>query len=571
MDTLQFFPTPRKLARQAWALFKNRDFRRVLDPEAGNGDLCDAAPRDYYERAPKIDCIEIDAGKHPALRDKGYRIVGLDFLAFEGGHCYTHVIMNPPFLFGAHHTLKAWDMLYEGEIVAILNAETVRNPHTAERRRLAELIERHGGVKFIHEAFKGRDVEREADVEIALVHLEKPAECSSDWIGPILQAMAVDRQQPPADIELPGELALPANFVSTQVTAFRLAVKAMRESARMQAVANHYAARIGRTLVDLQNERGESNPDEKPLGRQMEEGYDTLKDRAWASVLRSTETLKKLSSKVQQQAESQFEQIKALDFTEANVFSFLLGLAQSQPDMQMDMVCEVFDLITRYWSENTVFYRGWKSNDKHRSMGKRVKMTRIILPHMTSWSHSLEWRATQVLADFDKVFALLDGKREPQVSLVSLFSGASYQALRQGDRLDARYFSVRFHKGVGTVHLFPRNKDLVDRLNRTVGRRRDWLPPVTEEAGEAFWKQYDQAEKLDAQLQEELRTQHRARAGYHGGFHHPAGALASNDPEDVRRAEATRGKAMDAVLQRNGLLQAITSAHAAAQPLLLAA
>lgn len=49
---------------------------------------------------------------------------------------------------------------------------------------------------------------READVEIAVVHLVKPADCAEDWIGPIIDSMVVDRNTE-EDFELPRELALP--------------------------------------------------------------------------------------------------------------------------------------------------------------------------------------------------------------------------------------------------------------------------------------------------------------------------------------------------------------------------
>jgi hypothetical protein len=108
------------------------------------------------------------------------------------------------------------------------------------------------------------------------------------------------------------------------------------------------------------------------------------------SVLASTETLTRLSSTVQRQAVSQFEQIKALEFNEENVHAFIAGLIQSHPDMQMQMCEEVFDTIGRYHSENVAYYRGWKSNSRHRTAGMRIKSTRFILPGfaMDGWRSS---------------------------------------------------------------------------------------------------------------------------------------------------------------------------------------
>lgn len=567
MDEMQFYPTPKRLAEHMWAKFRVQAFARVLDPSAGDGALGDAAPRDYYHRGPPIDCIELDASKHPILREKGWRVVSLNFLQFEGGHCYSHVIMNPPFREGHKHVLKAWDMLYAGEIVALLNAETLRNPFSVERKRLVQLVEQHGSVQFISDAFKGSEVTREADVEVAIVHLDKPAECSTDWIGPVIETLSVD-SAPEDRYELPRELALPDSFVTRQVKAFRLAVKAMRDAVRSEGAAQRLAARIGRTMDDLANNRC-SDDDVTPeeLRKRLQERYELLKDRAWASVLRSTEAMSRLSSKVQKQAESQFNVVKQLEFTEGNVYGFLLGLVQSQPEMQLDMMCEVFDLITRYWSENTVFYKGWKSNDKHRSMGMRIKASRIILPHMRAWGSGLDFSSLQTLSDLDKAFALLDGRTAPEISLAQLFE-QQYGSLKQANRLDASYFSVRFYGGAGTVHLYPRNKELVDRLNRVVGRRRAWLPPTDQQGSKAFWTQYTTADKL----QEELCAQLKALSpGYSvAASYSPMAALANSNDEDAKKiAEAKLAQAMDTVLEKHGLLEAIGYSPACQEDLLM--
>lgn len=577
-DTFQFFPTPRWLAEHAWSKFTDPYFVRVLDSCAGEGALPDAMPGNWrHDRRPPVDCIEIDASKHPILRDKGYRVVGLDALSFEGGAIYSHVILNPPFAQGAAHVLKAWAMLWEGEVVAIINAQTLRNPCTAERQRLVALLEEHGDVEFIQDAFRGAEVVREADVEIALVHLKKPAECAEDWIGPVLESMAVDRNKE-EEFELPRELALPNSFVTNQVHAFRVAVKAMREWVRMEAVAQYYAARIGKTMHDLQNGNAEANPGAGVRAR-LEKEYLALKDRAWASVLRSTETLTKLSSKVQKQAEAQFEAIACLDFNESNIRGFLLGLVESQPEMQLDMACDVFDQIMKWGTDNGCFYRGWKSNDRHRRAGMRIKTTRFVLPVRVGFSKSLDWDSVRMLADFDRVFAMLDGKREPEVSLVQLFEPhrgvgdpGSMNKLRQGERLSASYFDVRFYPGVGSIHFFPRSKEIVDRLNKIVGRKRGWLPPASEQVPDAFWIQYDRAEKFDKELREEAeRVARNGRSASFSSYDHPIRQFMRRDSDASERGEEMLVAAIDNVLERHGLLQALTNTAPQAEQLLLAA
>ena len=562
-------PDAARLADKAVAAFKDKQVERLLDACAGAGALADAwarladDSRRYGRRESLgIDAVEIDARHHPALREKGYDVVGFDFLAFEGGSIYSHVLVNPPFVQGAKHVLKAWDMLWCGEVVAILNAETLRNAHSVERRRLLSLVEKHGSVEFIADAFRGLDVEREADVEVALVHLVKPAACAEDWIGPVIEALSIDREVE-GDFRLPTELALPASFVENQCRVFRLALKAMRVAVRGNAVAKHFVLRIGATMAERQDGRDSTTDEDgaEAVRGELRSNYLELKDRAWTSVLRSTETLQRLSRKVQQQAESQFATIKALEFTESNVYGFLLGLVESQPEMQVDMMCDVFDQITRYHSDNAVFYRGWKSNDRHRTCGMRIKTTRFILPGHGSASYSSgpSWDSVQMLADFDKVFALLDGKRRPEVGLIDVFK-THWDELRGGERVASDYFDVRYYRRAGTIHFFARSAPLVDRLNRMVGARRAWLPPATAAATEAFWKQYERAEQLDREVRTAIAEVRRERVngGWLSTYDDPIRDAFLHESERSSEARAVLSIAVDRVLAKHKLLDALT-------------
>jgi hypothetical protein len=98
-----------------------------------------------------------------------------------------------------------------------------------------------------------------------------------------------------------------------------------------------------------------------------------------------------------------------------------------------------------------------------------------------SYCNDLPWASRQMLADIDKVFSMLDGKVKPEISLETAFN-QHFHALRNGSRVKASYFDVRYYPGVGTIHFFPTNKKLIDRINRLVGNHRRWLPPVTEKA-----------------------------------------------------------------------------------------
>ena len=571
----QFYPTPSRLARKAWATFQNRQFLRVLEPEAGNGDLAKAAPflADGGREFIGIDCCELDITRHPALKAAGLPVVGVDFLEMRDGSLYSHIIMNPPFADGASHVLKAWDILWDGEIVAILNAETVKNPFSRERQLLVSLVQRHGSCEYLQEAFQDPDTQRKTDVEVALVHLTKVANFQVDIMGAILDNTTrdrLDRAQEEGEEAGQQSLILPASFVENAVTAYEAAMTAAREAVFAQARQHYYEAFLGATLAQRNGEAPRETllSSKEFVTHELVERYKKIKDRAWTGILRSSTVLDKLSSAAQRRVESDFEAISALEFTVSNVYGFLKGIVECQGDIQMDMACDVFDLFTRYHTDNTVFYRGWKSNDRHRTCGLRLKTTRFVLPgHKTeSWHRDLDYSSRQVVRDIDKVFAMLDGKSAPALSLEALFASA-FEELRAGARKSASYFDVRYYPGTGTIHFFPTNKSLVDRLNRIVGRRRQWLPPEEKRVSEAFWLQYDQAEKLDKEVRQEIR---KSRVSY---GHAPEWAIFADSYEDQRKeaANAAIDTALRHVQERHGITEEMITSDTDKQLLLTVA
>ena len=511
----QFYPTPPSLSARMWSKFSDKNFKRVLEPSAGNGDLMAACPKwdgAYYrenEFRKRFDCIEIDMRRHPALHALGVNVVGFDFLQFQNGAAYSHCIINPPFAQGAAHVLHAWEILFDAELVAIVNATTVRDPSSAERKHLVRLIEEHGSVEYLQDTFLDPDTQRKTSVEVALIHLCKKADVSSLLVDSLIDGLKTDTSNAETlsrDYHRGQELALPANVITNAVSCFNAAVRTMQQAVYSQAKANYYASALGQTMAVTKGDAGAGIPPgdtvhyvQKEIGAQ----FDSLKDRAWTHILQSSNVTSRLSSAAQKRVESEFNTLKKLEFCESNIYGFLQGIIDSAGDIQMEMICDLFDIITRYHSDNTVYFRGWVSNSIHRTAGMRIKATRFVLPGF-GCDRYVSWDNQRRLSDFDKVMSMLDGKSEPQVSLSSTFHSPSHELL-SGERVSTDYFDVRwFRGGAGTVHFFPRSKELMDTLNRWVGKRRQWLPPDTEKVVPDFWQQYEQAEKFDSAVRKEL-------------------------------------------------------------------
>lgn len=515
----QWYPVGRLLAHRAICKFKNKRINRLLEPSAGQGDFIEALQENQNflwdggnAKTDIIDCVELEPTHCAVLKDKGYRIIGHDFLELTAGAMYTHILMNPPFSEGAEHVLHAWNLLTDGELVAIVNAETLRNPCDKYRLQLVRMIEdQQGSVEFVQDGFLTADTQRKTGVEVAIIHLTK----TSDFKLNFIEGLEVDhgRGATPSDFIKPQNLILPENKIENLVHNFNLAVEKMAVALQKRAEADYYKDLLGLSLTATVEEAEEQR--NRLLGgvsilKEYNKQYVQLRSAAWSNVLNSVDVMNRLSSKAQNRLHAEFDHISRMSFTVKNVYGFLCGLVDQQENIQIEMLCDVFDLISKYHPDNRAYYQGWKSNAKHRTHAFRLKTTRFILPTQSSMGYgyggSAAYQDLAMLGDIDKVFRLMDGKPvvETGGGLKELFN-ACFNTFKSGERLESDYFEMRFYVGKGTFHIYPKRKDLMDRLNRTVGAYRNWLPHDKTQASPEFWQQFEAAEAV---------TRHMDLTGY---------------------------------------------------------
>lgn len=546
-DQLQYYPTGVRTAAKAWAKFR-RPVRHLCDPSAGKGHLIRHAQegfpgvpdeelpwvakiadtevqegrfrtrvRDYarmkFSGLKEVSAIEIDIQHHSSLKELGAKIIGYDFLQVSSLATVSNLIMNPPFQQGCAHVLHAWDVLYDAELVAIINAETIRNPFSQDRQRLCSLIESHGSVEFLQDEFTD-EVERMTSVEIALIYLEKIPGQYLDVDALMGNLKRGDNRYSEIDVDTCNALALPGNFIQDTCFRFEQAVAAARRASEAIAISDHLSAGLGVTLEEMQTKgvgsdfREVSGSIREAANNDFKVRYDDLKKRAWAQILRSTLLTDKLSNQARRKVEASSQEIYNLEFNAANIHGFLSGVAQSLGDIYQEMILMLFDSIIERSSDNAVFYRSWKSNQKHR-IGMRLRKTRFILPRFrVGFSNNLDYEDERFLADIDKAFHYLHGG-------VGEFDGL-VQACRKnplgtGERFSSRYFEFRHYKA-GTMHFYPKSEEVMNKLNRFVGRLRNWLPGDMEEANSDFKKQYEKGESF---TEEYLAACRKARTSYY--------------------------------------------------------
>ena len=253
-QTSEFYPTPESLVKR---MIKGVDFdyiRTVLEPSAGKGDILrEIAKEEHKYRHGKtfdVDCIEIDSNLRQILKynfsderkkqfdrwtdeeyktffENGIHIVHDDFLTYNPFKRYDLIIMNPPFSNGDKHLLKALEMQKKGgNIICLLNAETLRNPYTAARKELLKRLEEHNAIiEYIEDAFVSS--ERSTGVEIALIKVAIPqAQEESDIFNHFKRAEEIEDFQPNVT-----ELEV-SDYIKAAVNQFNVEVKAGLELIR---------------------------------------------------------------------------------------------------------------------------------------------------------------------------------------------------------------------------------------------------------------------------------------------------------------------------------------------------
>lgn len=117
-----FFATPQPVIDEVMAELDLDEGMSVLEPEAGNGDMADAA----REAGGKVDVIEISGQLQEVLKAKEHNLVDTDFMSYTGKK-YDRILMNPPFEKQADidHVLHAYELLKPGgRLVAVMSEST---------------------------------------------------------------------------------------------------------------------------------------------------------------------------------------------------------------------------------------------------------------------------------------------------------------------------------------------------------------------------------------------------------------------------------------------------------------
>ena len=491
-----FYPTPGKLIEKMLSKVKGNP-RKILEPQAGKGDIIEAMlehrDSDYNNRFTRgnISAIEIDEDLQATLRGKNIKVIDSDFLNYQGADQFDLIIGNPPFDDGDKHLLKAINIMYRGEIVYLINAETIRNPHTNLRKELIKKLDEHGAeVEYIQNAFK--DAERPTGVEIALVYINIKRDVEED----LFKDVADKTRKENPEIEPEHDLSN-RQRIEELVAEYNQAIETGKET-----IISYYKnyRKIGKYL--WLNSK-ESSYEEKSdmtvkMQNQLNEMLESIRHDFWRRTLDLPEVRRRMTEKKRQEFEDKISKCCDMDFTESNIRQFVLNLIKGYTKTLTDGVLEIFDMFTirhcysgGLYEDNIHLFNGWKTNNAFR-VGKRV-----IIPIYGGYGDGpfrscgrwrVDYSVSRKLHDIDVVMNYFDGMHG-YVSIAEALEEAFESG--QSRKIKSTYFTVTVYKK-GTMHLEFNDDNILRRFNVAACMGKNWLPG---DYGKRYYQDCSEEEK----------------------------------------------------------------------------
>lgn len=483
MINKDFYPTPeplielmvRKIKDNSRGYYSIRG--NLLEPSAGKGDIIDYINKDK-NRDLEIYAIEIEPDLQSILRSKEVVLVDTDFLNYDCDMDYDYIVMNPPFSKGAEHLLKAIDIATRTKIVCILNAETIKNPHTVTRKILIQEIEKHNGtIEFIQDAFI--DAERKTGVEIALIYLYVVKE-SENFKFTEFEEEDIFQD---LGIEFSSDTIAKKDLIGNMQIRYELAKKAYIEKLQSDRKYKHYmSALINSTHL----------PDELSIGSdkdKLKHIVRNMKSKMWHQVIDEMDITKYMGSELLKNFDKFIKQQVNLTFNRENVFNFFAQVMANKDRFIEQTISDAFDMLTSYgYQENRMYVEQWKTNNAYK-VNKRVIAPAYVhfeynYRNTGKFRHSYYDSNKTAVMDLDKSLCYISGVSLTDSNFISIHKALGLRMAELGDvykddkidtSCESTFFTIKFYKK-GTIHLTFKDLNIWKEFNYRACRFKNWLP-----------------------------------------------------------------------------------------------
>jgi len=489
-----FFSSPSALIWKMKAKIQGSP-KRIIDPSAGDGAILDLLKSldSFKRRDIDFKCIEIDSNLQSILRGKGYAVIDQDFLNFSGHDKFDLIIMNPPFDNGDDHLLKAIEIMYRGQIICVLNAETIKNPYSNKRKKLLKtLTNLNADIEYIKNAFVNAD--RKTSVEIALITIN-----INNSVEEIIFEGCVDSKNTVID-EIKETYE-----VSTKKSIEELVAEYNRTATTcIDTIMNYYKNyKIVEKFIWLNEPADSIRPSINDMtGLVQEQVNDVLRKirkHFWIRTLTLEDVRKRMTQSRLKEFDEKISQQQLMDFTEINIRTFILNLIHNYEDTLTIATIEIFDKFTKasyrdtLYEENILHFNGWKTNEAFK-VGPKVIQTAYgtmngpFIGWTNQWSCNLSCSSERFFDDIDKVMNYFDNSGE-YYSIIQALKDNLNNGISK--KIESTYFIIDVFKK-GTIHLQFKDKNILRRFNLAACIGKNWLP---DDYGKKAYSQMNQEEK----------------------------------------------------------------------------
>jgi Domain of unknown function (DUF4942)/Methyltransferase small domain len=471
----EFYPTPQTVvARMCREVSDLKRGARILDPSAGTGTILEKFHGDEsWSKRYNCFAIEIDQDLRLTLIGKEITVIGSDFLTYTEPVKFDLVIMNPPFSNGAAHILKAWEYVEDGgQLVGLLNQETIENPFTKERQVLVNIIkENNGEIYDLGQCFK--DSERPTSVSVYLLSMKKPRKNNKIDFTDV--KFDVDQLETPEFLENPLAQNTP---IKNLVARYKISEQIIIERYKNQLKLDFYL----NDIAEIVYKSGDHDTSKSiQMVGSLETQIKVLKSRFWNTVFTRTKMGSQTTSLFQKKF-SQFAVSQSnMAFSEDNIMEVLMMFFGNHEQIMSDCLVEVFDQATSYHEKNRIHTEGWKTNKSYK-VGKRIIVPNGVT-HEGKWGFSTNHYQRQFFDDLDKVICWLSGKSIKSIGSIYVQLAQKVAATRKGHNspngdyqqwFESEFFNIRIYKK-GTVWLDFKDQQILDNFNRRAAEGKNWL------------------------------------------------------------------------------------------------
>ena len=501
MFGIQFYPTPPTLVEKMYDKIEWQKVRSILEPSAGKGDIVEGFRQIFSKREKEkyshfdlmydkvtpwnktIDCVEIDPNLVEILKSKKYggtvismySVTQADFLTWDTFSRYDLIAMNPPFMEGDKHLLRALDLCRTGgQIVCILNAETIKNPYSNIRQDLVNRLEEYNAqIEYLQDEFVNS--EHTTDVEIALIYVDIPRiEYDYDMFTKMNRAQEYKPKYDSmtSDYQLATD-DLIANVLKQYNDECTIGLSLIDTFERFENIIPMSERK--HSLISLSISSRDS---EKEVYSKQNCFLRELRSKYWNILFQSDLIAPLLTQNTRDYFRRNLEQFRAFDFTYSNIKAIQIELSKSMSSNMEEAIVEQFDKLTyknsMSNSSNVHYYSGWCTNDAYKLNKK------IIIPcygvfddrYCNSWDL---WKSEEKLDEIEKILIFLNGGFTAEHRVDWIIRGISGSKSYHGEKIHCAFFDIEFKKK-GTIHLWFTNEELLKKWNIFAGKKKNFLP-----------------------------------------------------------------------------------------------